>query len=468
MERSGLKILVVDDEPDICATLAEILEDEGYAVQTAASAEAASLLCHDQIFDLLLLDIWMPGEDGLSLLRRLAERGLEQPVVMMSGHGTIETAVQATKLGAYDFIEKPLSLDKTLLTVEHALEASRLQRENRLLQTQVGVVSQPSGDSLAIRQFREQLERVAAVDSWALLLGEPGSGKEVAARYLHQHSRRARGPFVDLRAAAIARPNVAIELFGSEQDGRLVRGRLEMAHGGTLYIDEIGDMDLETQARLSSALQERRIMRVGGDSPVPVDVRVIAGSVQDLGQAVQAGRFRQELFYRLNALPLRVPPLSTRVDDIPVLVEEFMAFYGRRDGLAPRRFRPDALDVLRHYPWPGNVRELQNLVERLLILSEGPEVGADEIEGALGLDNRSVFAQPMGLDEEDFGGTLKRARERFERAFLEYHLARNDWNIARTAETVGLERTHLYRKLKSLGIALRSERRGDPEEETGR
>jgi len=468
MEESGLKILVVDDEPDICATLAEILEDEGYTVQTAASAEAASALCRDRMFDLILLDIWMPGEDGLSLLRRLAERGLEQPVVMMSGHGTIETAVQATKLGAYDFIEKPLSLDKTLLTVAHALEASRLQRENRLLQSQVGVVSRPSGDSLAIRQFREQLERVAAVDSWALLLGEPGSGKEVAARYLHQHSRRARGPFVDLRAAAIARPNVAIELFGSEQDGRLVRGRLEMAHGGTLYIDEIGDMDLETQARLSSALQERRIMRVGGDSPVPVDVRVIAGSVQDLGQAVQAGRFRQELYYRLNALPLRVPPLSARVDDIPVLVQEFMEFYGRRDGLAPRRFRPDALEVLRHYPWPGNVRELQNLVERLLILSEGPEVGADEIEGALGLDNRAVFAQPMGLDEEDFGGTLKRARERFERAFLEYHLARNDWNIARTAETVGLERTHLYRKLKSLGIALRSERRADGDEETSR
>ncbi len=464
MESLGLKILVVDDEPDICTTLAEILADEGYRVQSAASTEVADVMMRETAFDLLLLDIWMPGEDGLSFLRRLTGHGLEQPVVMMSGHGTIETAVQATKLGAYDFIEKPLSLDKTLLAVAHALEASRLQRENRQLREQAGLVDRPSGESPAIRQFRGQLGRIASVDSWALLLGEPGTGKEVAARYLHSQSRRAAGPFIDLRAAAIARPNVAVELFGSEQGGgSILRGRLEMAHGGTLFIDEIGDMDQESQARLVSALQERRIMRVGGAAPVPVDVRVIAGSAQDLQQAVAGGQFRQDLFYRLNALPLRVPTLSQRSGDIPVLVEEFMGFYARRDGFPPRLFQPEALDVLRHYPWPGNIRELQNLVERLLILAEGPEVTAEEIEGVLGLNQR--LAPTVSATGEDFGGTLKRARERFERAFLEYHLARNDWNIARTAEVAGLERTHLYRKLKSLNIALRSERRAGDDAE---
>jgi two-component system nitrogen regulation response regulator NtrX len=466
MEAARLKILIVDDEPDICQTLADILEDEGYQVQTAGSAAAAEEFLRDQMVDLVLLDIWMPGEDGITLLRRWADAGLEQPVVMMSGHATIETAVQATKLGAYDFVEKPLSLDKTLLTVAHALEASRLQRENRDLRAQTGWVERPSGDSPAIRQFREQLTRVAAVDSWALLLGEAGSGKEVAARYLHRQSRRAQGPFVDLRAAAIARPNVATELFGNETQGKLIRGRLEVAHGGTLFIDEIADMDLETQARLFSALQEKRIIRVGGSTPVPVDVRVIAGSAHDLSQAVQNGQFRSDLYYRLSVLPLRVPPLAARTADIPVLIEEFVRFYGARDGLPGRRFAPDSMDVLNHYPWPGNIRELQNLVERLLILAEGPEISAAEIEGALGLDNRMALAN-SNFDEDDFGGTLKRARERFERAFLEYHLARNDWNIARTAEIVGLERTHLYRKLKNLSIALKGERRvgEDGEEE---
>ncbi|MCE5393133.1 MAG: sigma-54-dependent Fis family transcriptional regulator [Acidithiobacillus sp.] len=461
MNAKGLQILVVDDEPDIRSTLADILDDEGYGVGQAASAEEAERLLQNDVFDLILLDIWMPGEDGLQFLQRLAQSGLEQPVLMMSGHGSIEAAVQATKLGAYDFIEKPLSLDKTLLSVSHALEAFRLQRENRQLREHSGVVQRPSGNSSVIVQLRDQLKKVAAVDSWALLLGEPGTGKEVAARYLHGQSRRSQGPFVDLRAAAIAQPNVTVELFGSEQEGRVVRGRLEMAHRGTLFIDEIADMNLESQARLISALQERRILRIGGTTPVAVDVRVIAASARDLQQAVAQGQFRQDLFYRLNALPLRLPTLAQRVEDIPTLVEEFMVGHSLREGLARREFLPEALEVLRHYPWPGNVRELQNLVERLLILSEGPQVTAEEVEGALGLDQRLSLMH--SVSEEDFGGTLKRARERFERAFLEYHLARNDWNIARTAEMVGLERTHLYRKLKSLGIALRTDRRGDGE-----
>ncbi|MDD3759992.1 MAG: sigma-54 dependent transcriptional regulator [Acidithiobacillus sp.] len=460
-EAGRLNILVVDDEPDIRSTLADILEDEGYRVTQAASAAEAEARLRDGLYDLLLLDIWMPGEDGLQFLRRLASNGLEQPVVMMSGHGTIETAVQATKLGAYDFIEKPLSLDKTLLSVGHALEAFRLQRENRELREQSGVIERPTGESPAIKQFREQLKRVAAVDSWVLLQGEAGSGKEVAARYLHRHSRRAESPFIDLRAAVIAQPNVTVELFGAEQDGRVQRGRLELAHGGTLFIDEIADMNLESQARLVSALQEGRILRVGGTTPVDLDVRVIAGTARDLQKLVAAGQFRHDLFYRLQALPLQVPSLAQRSADIPELVEEFMGLYRRREGLSRRQFLPEAMEVLRHYPWPGNVRELQNLVQRLLILSEGPEVSAEEVEGALGLDQRLM---PLGnASPDDFGGTLKRARERFERAFLEYHLARNDWNIARTAEAAGLERTHLYRKLKNLGIGLRGERR--PEDE---
>ena len=459
METRRLSILVIDDEPDIRSTVADILEDEGYRVEQAASAAEAEARLRDGSFDLLLLDIWMPGEDGLQFLQRLAASGLDQPVVMMSGHGTIETAVQATKLGAYDFIEKPLSLEKTLLSVSHALEAFRLQRENRELRAQAGLVERPTGNSAAIQQFREQLKRVAAVDSWVLLLGESGAGKEVAARYLHRQSRRADGPFIDLRAAVIAQPNVTVELFGAEEGGRVQRGRLELAHGGTLFIDEIADMNLESQARLVSALQERRILRVGGTTPVAVDVRVIAGSARDLQKVVAEGNFRQDLFYRLQALPLHVPTLGQRSADIPELVEEFMTLHRRRDGLSRRQFLPEAMEVLRHYPWPGNVRELQNLVERLMILSEGPEVSAEEVEGALGLDQRLA---PLGnASPEDFGGTLKRARERFERAFLEYHLACNDWNIARTAEVAGLERTHLYRKLKNLGIGLRGERRGD-------
>ncbi|MEW5790607.1 MAG: sigma-54 dependent transcriptional regulator [Pseudomonadota bacterium] len=443
------RILIVDDEPDIRESLKEILEDEGYQVLLAASAAEAEAVRREQRVDLVLLDIWMPGEDGISLLKRWAARGLEQPVVMMSGHGTVETAVEATKLGAYDFIEKPLSLDKTLLTIDHALEAARLRQENVDLKRQARPVSAPSGDSIAVVHLRQQLERVAQSDSWVLLSGPPGSGKEVAARYLHAHSRRAKGPFVDLKAAAITQPNIAVELFGSEQEGQVHSGRLEQAHRGTLFIDEIADMDLETQARLLSALQEGRLRRVGGMVPVQVDVRVVAATCRDLRAEMQAGRFREDLYYRLNVVPLRVPALAERRQDIPLLVAEFVRFYGERDGLSPRRFSPAALEVMSHYPWPGNVRELQNLVERLLILSEGPEVSGEEVERALGLDNRAAISD---MEADEFSGTLKVARDKFERAFIEYHLARNGGNIARTAEAVGLERTHLYRKLKSLGI----------------
>ncbi|MEK8089478.1 sigma-54 dependent transcriptional regulator [Thermithiobacillus plumbiphilus] len=448
-QESRARVLIVDDEPDIRESLREILEDEGYQILTAADSREADQLRRSGPVDLVLLDIWMPGEDGLALLKRWAENGLEQPVVMMSGHGTVETAVEATKLGAYDFIEKPLSLEKTLLTIEHALEAARLRQENVDLRRQTRPVDAPSGNSVAINQLRQQIERVALSDSWVLLSGAPGSGKEVAARYLHSCSRRAAGPFVDLKAAAITTPNIAVELFGCETGGQVHNGRLEQANRGTLFIDEIADMDLETQVRLLSALQEGRLLRVGGVAPVQANVRVVAATSRDLRSEMQAGRFREDLFYRLNVVPLRVPTLAGRRQDIPVLLDEFVRFYVNRDGLAPRQFSAGALEVMGHYPWPGNVRELQNLVERLLILAEGPEVSAEEVERALGLDSRGAISSE---ETEDFSGTLKTARDKFEKAFIEYHLARNSGNIARTAEAVGLERTHLYRKLKSLGI----------------
>lgn len=445
------RILIVDDEPDIRESLQEILEDEGYQTLLAGSAKEADALRRGQPIDLVLLDIWMPGEDGISLLKRWAGYGLEQPVIMMSGHGTVETAVEATKLGAYDFIEKPLSLDKILLTISHALEAVKLRQENLDLRRQAQPVHALTGNSVAITLLRQQLERVADTDAWVLLSGPSGSGKEVAARYLHAHSRRSNGPFVDVKAAAITRPNVLVELFGSEQDQRIYPGRLEQAQRGTLFLDEIADMDLESQARLLSALQEGRFLRVNGVEPVQVNVRVVAASSHDLRQELQAGRLREDLFYRLNVVPLQIPALAERRDDIPALIQEFMGVYQAR-GLTARHFGADAFEVLQHYPWPGNVRELQNLIERLLILADDSEINASEVERMLGLDSRSAVSEDSG---DDFAGTLKNARDKFERAFLEYHLARNQGNIARTAEAVGLERTHLYRKLRSLGVAIK-------------
>lgn len=438
------RILVVDDEAEIRSVLEETLAEEGYAVHLAADAEEADRLARAEPPDLVLLDIWMPGADGMDLLRRWVEAGrLAFPVVMMSGHSTIESAVEATRLGAYDYLEKPLSLDKLLLTAEHAMEAVRLRRENRALRNEGG--TDLVGDSEPAQQLRRQIERLAASPGAVLITGEPGVGKEAVARSLHARSGR-RGPFVAINSAAIAAAGMEGQLFGSEEDGTVRPGRFEEADGGMLFLDEVADMQPEVQARLIRVLEEQRFTRLGGARPIHVDVRVVAATNRDLEELVGQGAFRSDLYYRLNVFTLHVPPLRDHAEDIPALVEHFMQRHCRRQGLRPRAFEADALRALAEHRWPGNVRELQNVVERILILSEADPVGAGEVRTALG-----GAARPQ-VPDRLFDAPLREAREDFERRYFEYHLRANAGNITRTSAEAGLERTHLYRKLKQLGL----------------
>jgi DNA-binding NtrC family response regulator len=372
---STLHILVVDDEPDIRELVRDILEDENYGVTTAEDAASAREALRERRPDLILLDIWMPDLDGISLLKEWAEgRGLPCPVIMMSGHGTVETAVEATRLGAYDFLEKPLSLAKLLLTVERALEADRLAQENVGLKRRASPVIEPIGHSPVIQRLREQVKRIAQHDSWVLISGEPGSGRETFARYLHAHSGRKDRPFIDVAVSAISRGNAALELFGSEREGTVVYGRLEQASGGTLFLDEVADMDLEAQAQLVGALDKGSFMRVGGAAPVSIDVRVIAATQRDLQQAVEEGTFREDLFYQLNVVPLVVPPLRDHREDIPELLDSAVDRLVEQDKLPYRRFSIAAQNLLRNHDWPGNIRELKNLVQRVLILGSSDEI----------------------------------------------------------------------------------------------
>jgi DNA-binding NtrC family response regulator len=407
--------------------------------------------------DLVLLDIWMPGRDGMALLRQWVADG--QPpfqVVMMSGHSTIETAVEATRLGAYDYLEKPLSLDKLLLTVEHAVEATRLRRENEALRRGEAAVPVLVGDSSPMAALRDRIGRVAASPGAVLIRGEAGAGKEAVARSLHHQSGRS-GPFVAINAAAIAPDGMEAQLFGSEATAQAAGhpGRFEQANGGVLFLDEVADMQPDVQARLVRVLEEQQFTRVGGNQPVGVDVRVVAATNQDLEALIRDGGFRRDLYYRLNVLPLTVPPLRDHPDDIPELVAHFMAEHSRRAGLRPRTLDADALALLQEHGWPGNVRELQNVVERLLILCEADPVAAADVRQALG------GASPPPLPDELFAAPLREAREDFERHYLAHCLRVNRGNVARTSADAGLERTHLYRKLKQLGLDA-AEFKGDP------
>jgi DNA-binding NtrC family response regulator len=446
------RILVVDDEPDIRRLVKEILEDENYEVETAENAARAREACDHQPPDLVLLDIWMPDTDGITLLKEWKEAGKESQVVMMSGHGSVETAVEAVRLGAYDFIEKPLSTAKLLVTVEHALLNAKLRKENLRLRQRLEPVATLIGKSRSMDTLREQIDRIAATDSWVLVTGEPGSGKGVVARCIHNQSSRNEGQFVEVSLAAIPAQNVAVQLFGSEEAGAVRAGRFEQAAGGTLFLDEIGDLDLATQAKLLSALEERRFMRVGGSEHLDVDVRIVAATNQDLDAAVEEGRFREDLYYRLNVVPLHVPPLREHREDVPDLVNFYLSWMVEKEHLPYRRFSTGALNVLRNHSWPGNVRELKNLIQRLLILNRGEEVSREEVELSLGA--RRV---PGGeeLAPTLFDAPLREARDLFEKAYLEYHLRRLAGNVSELAHAVGMERTHLYRKLKGLGISLR-------------
>jgi len=447
---SSAYILVVDDEPDIRNLLQEILQDEGYSVDTAESGEEARRSRRARRPDLVLLDIWMPGIDGISLLREWADEGsLTTPVIMMSGHGSVETAVEATRLGAYDFIEKPLSLAKLLVTVQRALERYNLFRENAGLRRQAVPVVEPVGHGPQLQQLLEQTRRLAQHDTAVLIHGEPGVGKGLYARYLHSQSSRRDGPFVDIRVASLVGDNPAEELFGSEQEGRMKYGLLEQANGGTLYLDDVGDMDPGTQARLFAALDSGRFHRVAGSEQVQIDVRIIAGTHYDLAQRVATDQFRSDLYYHLNVVPLQVPPLRDHAEDVPELLSFYVDYFTSQDNLPWRTFSVAAQNRLRNYGWPGNVRELKNLVQRLLIVGHGDTIEATEVESAIGATTPTSNQPAAGLA---FDLPLRQAREQFEKYYFEHLLREQHGNINRTAQHAEIERTHLYRKLRALGI----------------
>jgi DNA-binding NtrC family response regulator len=442
-------ILIVDDEPDICTLVKEVLEDEGYEVSAAENAEDARQARRARRPDLTLLDIWMPDTDGISLLKEWADdSGLDAPVIMMSGHGTVETAVEATRLGAYDFLEKPLSTAKLLLTVKNALEIAQLKQENIGLRRESGAVTEPIGRSPVMQNLREQVKRIAQHDTSVLLIGESGSGKEVYARYLHHSSNRRDGPFVRVPIAGLTSTNSAAELFGVEDGERVHFGSLEQANGGTLFLEDIIDMDLGVQARLLSALKHQSFMRVDGVAPVSINVRIIAATSHDPIRAVEDGTLREDLYYHLNVVPLEIPSLRSHRDDIPELLNYYIDQLATTEGLPYRRFTVGAQNRLRNYSWPGNIRELKNVVHRLLILGSGADIDQDEIEVSLGevRDKRETDV-PSGFDLP-----LKEAREQFERSYLEHQLRETGGSMSKVAKRVGLERTHLYRKIRALNI----------------
>jgi len=443
-------ILVVDDEPDIRQLVQEILEDEGYQVSVAEDAASADKARREHQPDLVLLDIWMPDVDGISLLREWSEAELLFQVIMMSGHGSVETAVEATKLGAYDFIEKPISLAKLLLTVERALETSQLRRENAGLKNRLPAALEPIGNSPVMVDLRDQLKRLAQHDTWVLLRGEPGIGKATLALYLHSISHRAQGPFSTMNTASVAPENWSRELFGSEAEEPVYLGRLEQASGGTLFLDDIAEMDLDTQSRLCAALQSKSVMRIGGGHPISIDVRVIASCRNDLSEAVRRGKFREDPYFLLNVVPLTLPPLRERPEDVPELLRFYAEYFPSRENLPYRHFSIAAQNRLRQYSWPGNIRELKNLVQRLLILGKD-EIEPEEVELALGkTDARNDVLGPES--SIDYGLPLREAREQFERAYLLRQLRAVGGSVGKLAKAAGMERTHLYRKLRALDI----------------
>ncbi len=443
-------ILITDDEPEICRLVQEILEDEGYLVATTNNAEEARQALRKFKPDLVLLDIWMPGTDGISLLKEWMDGDGPPPsVVMMSGHGNVETAVEAIRCGAYDFLEKPLSMAKLLVTVQRALQNVQLRNENIQLRQQLQPLDELIGDSHSIRQLRDQIKLVANTESWVLVTGEPGSGKEIAARMMHKLSPRAKAELVTINLAAIPAENIAVQMFGSEKDGLVTAGSFEQAKSGTLLLDEIADMDLGTQAKLIGALRENRFLRVGGNTPVELDVRVIAATTHNLEERVTAGHFREDLYYRLNVVPIQIPPLREHPEDVSLLIEYYLDYMDRVEHLPSRHFSAASLNILRQYSWPGNVRELKNLIQRLLILKRGEEVTVEEVQSALGKRTVvDVSSDPV----PDYNLTLREARDQFEHSYLLHHLKQVSGNVSELAQIVGMERTHLYRKLKALDI----------------
>ncbi|MGA3130900.1 MAG: sigma-54 dependent transcriptional regulator [Terracidiphilus sp.] len=447
-------ILVVDDEAEIRSSLEEILREEDYGVAGAADAEEAVTLLRDVPYDVVLLDIWLPGRDGLELLAQIREWPAETrpEVIMISGHGTIEAAVKATKLGAYDFLEKPLSLERTLIVVKNAVEARRMRAENVEFKRQFSAASVLTGESVPVKALRQQIRLMAPTNGRVLIYGESGTGKELIARSIHAESLRRDRVFVELNCAAIPEAHIEAELFGVRRNAQPdapteQRGTLERADGGTLFLDEVGDMSLKTQAKVLSALDDQMFTPVGGTQPLRVDVRLIASTNKDLEEEIAKGNFREDLFYRLNVVPFFVPPLRERKQDIPPLVREFLGEYGRQYGRPRMEINEDALEALGRYQWPGNVRELKNVIERMLILN--PRVLRIERKHLPPLTHKT------GARATEEFSSLQQARDAYEREYIQKKIEEARNNISHAAELLGLERSHLYRKMKALGIAVR-------------
>jgi two-component system nitrogen regulation response regulator NtrX len=447
-------ILVVDDEAGVRSALTGVLRDEGYDVDAVASGEACLTTVGRKPFDMILLDVWLPGIDGLTTLSRLRERRIDAEVVVISGHGNIESAVRAIKMGAFDFVEKPLSLEKTVLVVRNALRQRQLEAENRALRAHVDRRLVMVGESQAIRDLREQIAMAAPTNGRVLIYGENGTGKELVARSVHGLSRRRTGPFIEVNCAAIPEELIESELFGHVKGaftGAVSdrHGRFEAADGGTIFLDEIADMSLKTQAKVLRVLQEQVVDPVGGAQSVRVDVRVICATNKDLQTEIRAGRFREDLYFRLNVIPIFVPALRDRAEDVPLLAEHFMAELSREYGRRPKALDAQALAALRRYVWPGNVRELRNVIERLMIMVSGDVIGAPHVSFLDG--TRVEQTDPLTVDGHAL--SLHDARERFERDYILRTLATQQGNISRTADVLGVERSNLYRKMRAYGIA---------------
>jgi two-component system, NtrC family, nitrogen regulation response regulator NtrX len=448
-------ILVVDDEPGVRSSLSGVLRDEGFEVEAAGSGEECLERAARSAFDVIVLDVWLPGVDGLVTLQRLRERKCDAQVVMISGHGNIESAVKAIKMGAFDFVEKPLSIEKTVLVVRNALRQRDLEAENRALRARVDRHHVMVGESFAICHLREQVLMAAPTNGRVLIYGENGTGKELVARTIHQESRRRSAPFVEVNCAAIPEELIESELFGHAKGaftGAVADkpGRFEQASNGTIFLDEIGDMSLKTQAKVLRVLQEQVMERVGGTQRIQIDVRVLAATNKDLPVEIRAGRFREDLYFRLNVIPIFVPPLRDRQDDIPLLADHFMALMAAEYGRRPKRLAPEAAARLQHYDWPGNVRELRNVIERLMIMVPGDTITAQDL-AFLGHDGfPAVTASSSG---DGVSLPLAEARERFERDYILQALAAQQGNISRTADVLGVERSNLYKKMRAFGIA---------------
>jgi two-component system nitrogen regulation response regulator NtrX len=446
-------ILIVDDEPSILQSLGGLLTDEGFDVHTASNGYEALKNIESNSPDLVLLDIWMPGLDGIDTLQEIRKNNLYIQVIIITGHGTIETAVKATKMGSYDLIEKPLSIDKVIVAINNALNYRRLEEENRYLRKKMIEKNSISGNSPPIQLLKKQVSVAAPTDTWILIKGENGTGKELVARTIHQLSRRASHPLITVNCAAIPEELIESELFGHEKGAfpgasMKKRGKFELAHSGTIFLDEIGDMSLRTQSKMLRVLEEQKFNRLGGSRTITVDVRVIAATNKDLEKEIENGQFREELYYRLNVVPIEVPPLRERKEDIPVLVDIFFEEFAKQNQKEKKKMTPSALEQLRRSSWQGNIRELKNLVERLVIMVEKDSIDIEDLPDTYQSETDSSMADnESGLLSID---TLKQAKKEFEREYIQKKLEENKNNISRTAEMIGVGRSYLYKKIKKV------------------